>query len=130
MAMVACSLCSKVVEREILEVHREENCPRRMASCEYCEFPLPAAELLEHREVCGNRTEYCNLCKKYIRLCNRVLHATEHSRNARPLERERNQPPLPPPQGRCQSLVEKRPLLLATTGIAVILGSLFFSQKE
>ncbi|KAL6574162.1 hypothetical protein OROHE_001066 [Orobanche hederae] len=66
--MVSCSLCTEIMDRDILDVHKGKNCRQRIATCEFCEFPLPASDLLEHQEVCGNRTELCNLCNKYIRL--------------------------------------------------------------
>nr|DAD22184.1 TPA_asm: hypothetical protein HUJ06_023647 [Nelumbo nucifera] len=75
-APVSCSLCSETVDREILILHRDENCPQRIVTCEYCEFPLPAVDLFKHQEVCGNRTEYCHLCGRYIRLCERSGHET------------------------------------------------------
>ena len=37
------------MEREILAVHKGENCPKRIVTCEYCEFPLPAIDLFEHQ---------------------------------------------------------------------------------
>ncbi|KAJ4967134.1 hypothetical protein NE237_018983 [Protea cynaroides] len=73
-APVACSLCSEMVDREILAVHKGENCPQRIVTCEYCEFPLAALDLFRHQEVCGNRTELCNLCNRYIRLCEQLDH--------------------------------------------------------
>lgn len=51
---VACSLCSETMERDILDIHRDENCPRRMVTCEFCEFPLPAIDLVEHQVVFAN----------------------------------------------------------------------------
>lgn len=48
---VACSLCSETMEREILAVHKGENCPQRIVTCEFCEFPLPAVDLIEHQVV-------------------------------------------------------------------------------
>lgn len=136
-APVACSLCSQTVERETLDVHTGENCPRRIVTCEYCEFPLPAIDLFEHQEVCGNRTEFCNLCRKYIRLQDRVVHETtctgvpgdiaQPSRGARPPERERERAPPRRPRG----VIEPRHLLftIAIAGIAVILGSFFVQRK-
>ena len=46
---VACSLCSETMERQILAIHRGENCPQRIVTCEFCEFPLPAIDLAEHQ---------------------------------------------------------------------------------
>ncbi|XP_047328108.1 TRAF-type zinc finger domain-containing protein 1-like [Impatiens glandulifera] len=140
-ALVPCSLCSETMAREILDVHKVENCPQRIVTCEFCEFPLPSVDLNEHQEVCGNRTEYCNLCRRYVRLRERLNHesscngnpnttatAAETSRtDTREAERRRNdaqrrQPP---------HLFPKRRLILtiAITGMAIFLGSFFFQRK-
>lgn len=73
-APIDCSLCSKTIEREGWSLHQDEKCPKRIVTCEFCEFPLPAADLLEHQEVCGNRTELCYSCNKYIRLRELIGH--------------------------------------------------------
>ncbi|ERN18051.1 hypothetical protein AMTR_s00046p00200010 [Amborella trichopoda] len=73
-APVSCSLCSETVEREVLTLHKGERCPQRIVTCEYCEFPLPVVDLFKHQEVCGNRTEYCEICCKYVRLRERLDH--------------------------------------------------------
>ncbi|KAL7245509.1 hypothetical protein ACSBR2_000778 [Camellia fascicularis] len=135
-ALVSCSLCSETMEREILPVHKGENCPQRIVTCEYCEFPLPAIHLFEHQEVCGNRTELCHLCNRYIRLREKIAHESrcngvpdvtaESSRATRAAERERGAQRRPPPHE-----FSRRRLLftIAITGIAVLLGSLFFQRK-
>ncbi|KAL6317748.1 hypothetical protein AAG906_030502 [Vitis piasezkii] len=142
-ASVSCSLCSETMEREILAVHRGENCPQRIVTCEFCEFPLPAIDLSEHQEVCGNRTELCHLCRRYIRLCERNDHeascngvsynsvgvpdntVSPSRRDARAAEREQGGRRRPP-----QEFSQRRVLFtIAITGIAVILGSLFFQRK-
>ncbi|MED6216761.1 hypothetical protein PIB30_010790 [Stylosanthes scabra] len=139
---VACSMCSETMDRDVLDIHRGENCPQRIVTCDFCEFPLPAIDLAEHQEVCGNRTELCHLCNKYVRLrerynhdstCNRIQDgAAGSSRAARPAERDegahrRARPPPPPPHN---ELSTKRLLFtIAITGIAVILGSMFFQRK-
>ncbi|MCD9637633.1 hypothetical protein HAX54_021035 [Datura stramonium] len=134
-APVACSLCSETMEREILAVHKGENCPKRIVTCDYCEFPLPAIDLFEHQEVCGNRTELCHLCSRYIRLRERDVHETtcngiisnvaESSRNTYTAERDHG-----PPRRQPQEFSKKRLLFtIAITGIAVLLGSLLFQRK-
>lgn len=141
-APVSCSLCSETMERENLDIHKGENCPQRIATCEYCEFPLPAVDLFEHQEVCGNRTEYCSLCKKYVRLRDRIVHETTctgvsenpagSSRETRAPEPERPQRPQRRPIPHANRVAERRKHLLwtiAITGIAVILGSFFFQKK-
>ncbi|MBA0838596.1 hypothetical protein Goarm_004404, partial [Gossypium armourianum] len=75
-APVACSLCSATMERGNLDIHKGESCPQRIVNCEFCEFPLPAIDLAEHQEVCGNRTEMCYQCNRYIRLRERYNHAS------------------------------------------------------
>ncbi|CDP00945.1 unnamed protein product [Coffea canephora] len=134
-APVSCSLCSETMEREVLAIHKGENCPQRIVTCEFCEFPLPAIDLLEHQEVCGNRTELCYLCNRYIRLRERIGHDSrctgvadniaESSRATRPVERDRV------PQRRQPNEFSRKRLLftIAITGIAVLLGSLLFQRK-
>ncbi|KAE8729159.1 TRAF-type zinc finger-related family protein [Hibiscus syriacus] len=132
---VACSLCSETMEREILAIHKGENCPQRIVTCEFCEFPLPAIDLAEHQEVCGNRTELCHLCSRYIRLRERYNHESRctgiaennvgSSRDVRETEREEGAPRRQRPD------YSRRRILftIAITGIAVLLGSLFFQKK-
>ncbi|KAI5655066.1 hypothetical protein M9H77_32253 [Catharanthus roseus] len=135
-APVSCTLCSETMDREILAVHKGEVCPQRIVTCEFCEFPLPAIDLLEHQEVCGNRTELCYMCNKYVRLrerhghestCDVISHTVaESSRGGRAVERDHS------PQRRQQPNDFSRKRLLFTiaiTGIAVLLGSLLFQKK-
>ncbi|XAR48479.1 hypothetical protein NMG60_11031307 [Bertholletia excelsa] len=134
-APVSCSLCSETMEREVLTVHRGENCPQRIVTCEYCEFPLPAIDLFKHQEFCGNRTELCPLCGKYIRLCERNDHEKrcngvsdttgESSRSTRAADREHGAQRRQPYEFSRKGLL----LTIAITGIAVILGSLFLQRK-
>ncbi|KAF3976240.1 hypothetical protein CMV_000560 [Castanea mollissima] len=110
-APVSCSLCSETMEREILAIHKGENCPQRIVTCEFCEFPLPAVDLAEHQEVCGNRTELYNTVGS-----SRDVRAAERDHGA-----QRRQPP---------DFSRKRLIFtIAITGIAVLLGSLFFQRK-
>ncbi|XP_060173333.1 uncharacterized protein LOC132604031 [Lycium barbarum] len=134
-APVACSLCSETMEREVLAVHEGQNCSQRIVTCEYCEFPLPAIDLFKHQEVCGNRTELCHLCSRYVRLrerdghesrCNgRTNNIAESSRNTSPAERDRSAPRRQPHE------LSKKGLLftIAITGVAVLFGSLIFQRK-
>ncbi|XP_074263659.1 uncharacterized protein LOC141586357 [Silene latifolia] len=136
-APVACSLCTATMERDILDVHKGESCPQRIITCEFCEFPLPAIDLIEHQEVCGNRTERCLRCSRYIRLRDSYVHETTcnavvegivgSSRDARTgAERP------PRPERRAGPPFLRRHLLfsIAITGIAFILGSLLFQKKS
>ncbi|KAG5122517.1 hypothetical protein JHK84_040857 [Glycine max] len=129
---------NETMERDILDIHKGENCPQRIVTCQFCEFPLPAIDLAEHQEVCGNRTELCHLCNKYVRLRERFSHEARcngiqdssvgTSRNVREAEREQGarRRPLPPQN----DFSTKRLLFtIAITGIAVILGSFFLQRK-
>ncbi|KAE9603817.1 putative Zinc finger, RING/FYVE/PHD-type [Lupinus albus] len=134
-APVACSLCNETMERDILDIHKGENCPQRIVTCEFCEFPLPAIDLAKHQDVCGNRTELCHVCNKYVRLretyshgdsCNRIQdNSVGSSRDVRAAERDEGA------QRRPQNEFSKRNLLftIAITGVAVIVGSIFFQRK-
>lgn len=145
-APVSCSLCSETMERDILAIHKGENCPQRIVTCDFCEFPLPAIDLAEHQEVCGNRTELCHLCRRYIRLRERYSHeinckgvaaadnVAESSRDVgaaperdqpRDQARDRGARRRPPQEFSTRRLM----FTIAITGIAVLLGSLFFQRK-
>ncbi|KAL1814032.1 hypothetical protein DCAR_0626438 [Daucus carota subsp. sativus] len=135
-APVSCSLCSRSMDREVLAVHKGENCPQRIVTCDYCEFPLPAVDLFEHQEVCGNRTELCNLCNKYIRLRERSNHESicngvqnippEPFRSTGETERGRRPQRRQPAGFSTKSLI----FTIAITGLAVVLGSLLFQSKH
>lgn len=65
-----CSLCKCTVERELWDLHTGIQCPQRMLACQYCEFELPAIDLLEHQVwtyVTSLETNfrYNSLCSDY-----------------------------------------------------------------
>ncbi|XP_014505401.1 XIAP-associated factor 1 isoform X2 [Vigna radiata var. radiata] len=158
-APVPCSLCSETMERDILDIHKGEECPQRIVTCEFCEFPLPAIDLAEHQEVCGNRTELCHICNKYVRLrerfshearCNGIIQDTSvgSSRHKSSFEssfnmlsckeywslkwnvRETEGDPAAARRRPQNDFSTKRLLFtIAITGIAVILGSFFLQRK-
>ncbi|KAF0913493.1 hypothetical protein E2562_023241 [Oryza meyeriana var. granulata] len=141
-APVNCTLCKEIVAREIWDLHKSEQCPQRIVACEYCEFELPAVELHEHQDVCGNRTEFCQTCKKYIRLrewtrheiqCHANANGSAQSSSDRTIpEREvRPPPPVRPPPRPMHGAQHKRLLFtIAVTGIAVMIGSILFQREE
>ncbi|KAF3337438.1 TRAF-type zinc finger domain-containing protein 1 [Carex littledalei] len=141
-APITCSLCSEIVEREAWALHNYELCPKRMVTCKYCELPLPAVDIVEHEDVCGNRTDYCNTCRKYIRLreladghqcsiqdvSSRVnstgpLGATRDRGNGARDERP------PPRRPRNNGPLHRHVIFtIAVTGLAVLIGSLLFQR--
>jgi hypothetical protein len=55
--------CSKEFEKAALALHQ---CPRIPKQCDLCELTVPGDLLAAHRDECGNRTEQCVKCKKFI----------------------------------------------------------------
>ncbi|XP_066387932.1 uncharacterized protein [Miscanthus floridulus] len=143
-APINCSLCKETIERESWDLHKGEKCPQRIVACEYCEFELPAVDLHEHQDVCGNRTELCQTCRKYIRLCEWIGHETQchtnsngsadtSSARAIPERVLRPPPPVRParPAHPAHASPHKRLLFtIAVTGIAVMIGSILFQRDE
>ncbi|CAL5385730.1 unnamed protein product [Camellia sinensis] len=134
-APVSCSLCSETMEREILPVHKGENCPQRIVTCEYCEFPLPAIHLFEHQYVGTEQnfviyaTDTLDCVKKLPMRADAMVSQMlllNLPGATRAAERERGAQRRPPPHE-----FSRRRLLftIAITGIAVLLGSLFFQRK-
>uniref|UniRef100_A0ACD5YYV1 Uncharacterized protein n=1 Tax=Avena sativa TaxID=4498 RepID=A0ACD5YYV1_AVESA len=147
-APVNCSRCKQTVEHELLDLHKRMQCPQRMLVCQYCEFELPAVDIFEHQDVCGNRTEYCQPCKKYIRLREWIgheilLHAKTDSneessrsmlqneegaqqREPSLLQNEEGAQQREPARG----LKHKQLLLtIAIAGVAVLVGSILLHKK-
>eukprot|EP00252_Welwitschia_mirabilis_P019941 TRINITY_DN4756_c0_g1_i2.p1 TRINITY_DN4756_c0_g1~~TRINITY_DN4756_c0_g1_i2.p1 ORF type:complete len:231 (-),score=33.06 TRINITY_DN4756_c0_g1_i2:136-828(-) len=73
-APVSCTLCGETIERGQMSQHANEKCSHRLVPCLYCEYPVPRVDLESHVEFCGNRTEYCYHCDKYVRLCQMSTH--------------------------------------------------------
>ncbi|KAL3830380.1 hypothetical protein ACJIZ3_019182 [Penstemon smallii] len=132
---------AQTMERNVLDDHLGEKCTQRIVTCKYCEFPLPEIDLLDHEEVCGNRTELCHLCSKYIRLNERQSHESslcfnnltaESSRsNMARLHAERRDPRSDTTRQAPRQFFSPRQLLftISVTGIAVLLGSYFLQTK-
>ncbi|KAL0884680.1 hypothetical protein Bca101_008661 [Brassica carinata] len=130
-APVPCSMCKETIEREVFDSHIGETCPKRTVTCEFCEFPLPAVDLAEHQEVCGNRTELCYQCNSYVRLRETYNHETKCPgsvlNNVESSSSRRNTRAA---QGDGNGVSNKRLFFtVAVTGIAFLMGSLFFQRK-
>jgi hypothetical protein len=44
------------------------------ATCEFCELQFPFPKYSEHCYACGNRTDVCESCMCYVRLCDFAAH--------------------------------------------------------
>eukprot|EP00250_Pteridium_aquilinum_P002976 c13270_g1_i1 orf=372-989(-) len=141
-APVKCSLCDEAIERELLILHQNEKCPQRMLECSFCDFPVAAIDLDAHTDHCGNRTEMCIPCNKYVRLREKFTHDLQYhdengnesgpsSRNHTPW----SQPVAPePPHGHrnpSPGTASKHKLLVtfAITGIAIIIGTFVLQRR-
>ncbi|KAF8668973.1 hypothetical protein HU200_052185 [Digitaria exilis] len=127
-APMNCSLCKCTVERELWDIHTGIQCPQRMLACQYCEFELPAADLLEHQDVCGNRTEYCQTCRKYIRLREWIGHELQFHTGSNAAPAAAGQPvPRPARPAAAHGSQRKQILLtIAVAGFAVLIGSILY----
>lgn len=47
-----------------------------LVTCEFCEIDVPLRDLSEHAYICGNRTDICEGCMCYVRLCDFPSHRT------------------------------------------------------
>eukprot|EP00897_Mesotaenium_endlicherianum_P001487 jgi/Mesen1/1366/ME000013S00866 len=63
-APVTCGKCGSQMGRDLLGEHEQKQCPKRMAVCPYCDFP----------DVCGSRTDWCELCSKYVQKREQLAH--------------------------------------------------------
>lgn len=130
-----------MVERELWDLHTGIQCPQRMLACQYCEFELPAVDLFEHQDVCGNRTEYCQTCRKYIRLREWIGHelqfhtgsnaGAELSSDGAPVAAAAaaEQPGPKPAQPAAGSQGKQLLLAIAIAGIAILIGSILYQRK-
>ncbi|KAL8199645.1 hypothetical protein R6Q57_013213 [Mikania cordata] len=98
----------------------------------------PMVALRQPLEVCGNRTELCQLCNRYIRLREKLAHelscngvtltnsTPETSRATREAEREHG----PRRRETPHNLSTQRLIFtIAITGIAILLGSFIFQNQ-
>ncbi|CDY22616.1 BnaC08g42500D [Brassica napus] len=106
-----CNICGDMVPKKHADEHfLTAHAPcifsmadQRIVTCEFCEFPLPAVDVAEHQEVCGNRVSN--------------TRAGGGGGNGR-RRRDGN------------GVSYKRLFFtVAVTGIAVLMGSLFFQRK-
>ncbi|CAI5504028.1 unnamed protein product [Closterium sp. Naga37s-1] len=73
-----CSLCGEPMERRLLPEHESSACPLRSLICPYCDLPVTAMDLQSHADVCGSRTDPCDICSKYVRKREQAAHQQQH----------------------------------------------------
>ena len=58
--VVSCAKgCEATLQRQLLETHILEECPRREVKCEFCNTSVTAAELESHQESCPDHPVLC-----------------------------------------------------------------------
>ncbi|XP_056383856.1 TNF receptor-associated factor 6 [Hyla sarda] len=62
-ASVECRLCQQLFQRSQLQQHLEEECPRRLVSCENCLTDMPYEERREHDQTCPLAYVTCEYCQ-------------------------------------------------------------------
>ncbi|KAJ7532084.1 hypothetical protein O6H91_14G071400 [Diphasiastrum complanatum] len=139
----ACSLCGAKMERVMIMSHEHDKCPQRLLACVYCEFPVAAADLETHSNVCGSRTELCIPCGKYVRLRERIGHDLQyHSQNNETGTSSRDYtllqsvpsvsdiPRRPDPHRRPASTASRQLLVtFVVTGVAILIGTVLFQRR-
>lgn len=65
---------------------QENECSKRIQSCQYCNLALKADEILAHEDYCGSRTECCEECGKLVMFKFQQMHLTSDHRLIRPDE--------------------------------------------
>lgn len=138
-----CSHCNRSIPSLNIDLHYA-HCSRNLEKCVVCGDMIPRKHAEEHYQsthapdTCGNRTESCQRCGRYIRLRDRYVHETtcngiadnavgSSSREVRPVP-ERDAGPqrrVPPPYPRSRLF-----FTIAVTGFAFILGSFFLQKKS
>uniref|UniRef100_K4A0C9 TRAF-type domain-containing protein n=2 Tax=Setaria italica TaxID=4555 RepID=K4A0C9_SETIT len=130
-APMNCSLCKCTVERGLWDLHTGIQCPQRMLACQYCEFELPVIDLLEHQDVCGNRTEYCETCRKYIRLREWIGHELQFHTGSNSSDGASAAAEPKPARPAAHGSHRKQLLLtIAIAGFAVLIGSILYQRKD
>ncbi|KAG8233406.1 hypothetical protein J437_LFUL013399 [Ladona fulva] len=69
-----CDLCGEKMDINQLDKHKIDLCPARKVTCSICEIDLPAADIIDHENYCGSRTERCDECGEYVMLKYQKLH--------------------------------------------------------
>lgn len=64
---VKCPYCEEMLTKDNIQAHKTR-CDFKPKPCQFCTVEMPLVSLIEHEEDCGNRTEECTDCKKFVRV--------------------------------------------------------------
>ncbi|KAK1269180.1 hypothetical protein QJS04_geneDACA006480 [Acorus gramineus] len=136
-----CSHCERDIPASNFDLHYV-HCSRNLERCTICGDMIPRRHAEEHYfnnhapEVCGNRTEYCDLCSKYIRLrelndheiqfhgtgSSGVAESSSGESTSERVQDDRRRPMRGSPHKRLFWTI-------AITGFAILIGSFFMQRK-
>ncbi len=57
-------VCGSAFEPAQLAKHKATTCSMRSVACKYCELSLPVCDRQEHEDMCGAKTQPCDICGK------------------------------------------------------------------
>eukprot|EP00026_Physarum_polycephalum_P005372 Phypoly_transcript_05404.p1 GENE.Phypoly_transcript_05404~~Phypoly_transcript_05404.p1 ORF type:complete len:647 (-),score=125.54 Phypoly_transcript_05404:29-1945(-) len=69
--------CGAEFEQDLLPLHKEFECPKRLVKCVFCGMELPYNERYNHQNDCGGRTATCPHCKKIFKRRDMKTHIVE-----------------------------------------------------
>jgi len=69
--------CGAEFEQDLLAVHKEYECPKRLVNCVYCGMETAYNERFTHQNDCGSRTATCPHCSKIFKRRDMKTHIVE-----------------------------------------------------
>ncbi|CAF1419589.1 unnamed protein product [Adineta steineri] len=94
--LIPCEYCYKGISWEHYKEHIENNTSKRFISCSFCDEKLPSSSLGEHLMMCGNKTDECPRCKKFIRRAVYAYHYENNCANLDNLDNDTNDTTIQP----------------------------------
>ncbi|KAK8759989.1 hypothetical protein V5799_028747 [Amblyomma americanum] len=67
-----CSLCGLLLEIKLLAKHINDECPKRILECTFCNSDVTACDKRAHETNCGERPAVCPHCKQPIKTYNQL----------------------------------------------------------
>jgi hypothetical protein len=58
--------CGIELPREVLDLHKQNDCMQRIVSCKFCDTKLPFVQKQDHEQLCGARSIPCEICNELV----------------------------------------------------------------
>ncbi|CAF3597389.1 unnamed protein product [Rotaria socialis] len=95
---ITCPCGQSYNDQVTLDEHKKTSCQRRGFSCEFCNEYLPTSQAMgAHLYQCGNKTDQCPVCQKFVRravftyhVYNNCIDLDEDYTSSKPSTREKN----------------------------------------